>query len=145
LNTFDAALHLGYLCLKILATFGVITVFGSQKEARNIERGFAPEHKSMHFLKEDSDHSEQPSLKHETSPEFEKAIEAKGGFTRLAFDPKVPDKTVCIRAKISLEEQAELLQFLDKNRDVFTWSTSDLIGVSREVIKHKLQVIQMRS
>jgi hypothetical protein len=38
------------------------------------------------------------------------------------------------------EEQAELLQFLDKNSDVFAWSTSDLIGISREVIEHKLQV-----
>jgi hypothetical protein len=47
---------------------------------------------------------------------------------------------VCIKAEISLEEQAELLQFLGKNSDVFAWSTSDLIGVSREVIEHKLQV-----
>jgi hypothetical protein len=36
LNTFEAALHSSYLCLKILATFGVITIFGSQQEARNI-------------------------------------------------------------------------------------------------------------
>jgi hypothetical protein len=27
LNTFEAALHSGYLCPKVLATFGVITVF----------------------------------------------------------------------------------------------------------------------
>jgi hypothetical protein len=32
------------------------------------------------------------------------------------------------------------LQFLDKNNDVFAWSTSELIGVSRQVIEHKLQV-----
>jgi hypothetical protein len=59
-------------------------------------------------------------------------------FTILPLDPRVPDRTVCIRAEIRLEEQAELLQFLDKNNNVFTWSTSDLIGVSREVIEHKL-------
>jgi hypothetical protein len=41
---------------------------------------------------------------------------------------------------MSLEEQAELLQFLNKNINVFAWSTSDLLGVSREVIEHKLQV-----
>jgi hypothetical protein len=33
-----------------------------------------------------------------------------------------------------------LIQFLDKNNDVFAWSTSDLVGVSKEVIKHKLEV-----
>jgi hypothetical protein len=39
---------------------------------------------------------------------------------------------------MSPEEKAELLQFLDKNSDVFAWSTSDLVGVSREVIEHKM-------
>jgi hypothetical protein len=29
LNTFKAVLHSAYLCLKVLATFGVITTFGS--------------------------------------------------------------------------------------------------------------------
>jgi hypothetical protein len=37
-------------------------------------------------------------------------------------------------------KKAKLLQFLDKNSDVFAWSTSNLVGVSREVIEHKLQV-----
>jgi hypothetical protein len=50
LNTFEAALHSLYLCLKISATFGVITIFGSQEEAINIEKGFAPGHKNVHFL-----------------------------------------------------------------------------------------------
>jgi hypothetical protein len=58
----------------------------------------------------------------------------------VALDHGVLDRTVCIRAEMSPEEQAELLQFLDKTNDVFSWSTSDLIGVSREVIEHKLQV-----
>jgi hypothetical protein len=48
--------------------------------------------------------------------------------------------TVCIRVEISPQEQVELLQFLDKNSDIFAWLTSDLIGVSREVIEHKLEV-----
>jgi hypothetical protein len=51
LNTFEAVLHLAYLCLKVLATFGIIIVFGSQQEAGNIERGFALGHKNVHFLR----------------------------------------------------------------------------------------------
>jgi hypothetical protein len=50
LNTFEAALHSAYLCLKVLATFGVINVFDSQQEARNIENGFTLGHKNVHFL-----------------------------------------------------------------------------------------------
>jgi hypothetical protein len=41
---------------------------------------------------------------------------------------------------MSPQEQAKLLQFLNKNSDVFAWSTFDLVGVSREIIEHKLQV-----
>jgi hypothetical protein len=50
LNTFEAALHSAYLCLKVPATFGVITIFGSQQESRNIEKGFTLGHKNVHFL-----------------------------------------------------------------------------------------------
>jgi hypothetical protein len=48
-------------------TFGVITVFDSQKEARNIESGFAPGHKNVHFLREDTNQPEQPPPKQEIS------------------------------------------------------------------------------
>jgi hypothetical protein len=34
----------------------------------------------------------------------------------------------------------ELLAFLDKNSDVFMWSASDLVGVSKDIIEHRLQV-----
>jgi hypothetical protein len=54
LNTLEATLHSRYLYLKVLATFDIKTVFGSQQEARNIERGFTLGHKNMHFLREDT-------------------------------------------------------------------------------------------
>jgi hypothetical protein len=67
MNTFKAILHSTYLCLKVLATFGVITVFGNQKEAKNIECGFTPGHKNVHFLREDTNQPQQPSHKQEIS------------------------------------------------------------------------------
>jgi hypothetical protein len=56
------------------------------------------------------------------------------------LDLRVPGKTVLIAQDLSPEEEAELLSFLDKNSDVFAWATSDLTGLSRSIIKHKLQV-----
>jgi hypothetical protein len=140
LNNFEATLHSGYLCLKVPATFGVITVFVSQMEARNIERGFAPSHKNVYFLREDTEQhqQEQPTSKREMSAKFKKAIEPKGDFKRVALEPRVPDKVVSIGTKMSPQEQAKVLQFLDKNSDVFAWSTFDLVGICREVIKQKL-------
>jgi hypothetical protein len=47
---------------------------------------------------------------------------------------------MCISAETGQQEQAELLAFLDKNSEVFAWSTSDLVGVSRDIIEHRLHV-----
>jgi hypothetical protein len=142
LNTFEAALHSGYLCLKIRATFGVISVFGSQKGAINIEQGFAPGHKNVHFLREESYQYQQSAcpLKSEAPAKFNKAIEADGNFKKVALDPRVSDRAMYLNVETSPEEQAELLAFLDKNSDIFAWSTSDLVGLSRDVIEHRLQV-----
>jgi hypothetical protein len=71
---------------------------------------------------------------------FKKAIEVEGEFTKVPLDPRVLDRTLCMRAEMSPEEQVELLHFLNKNSDSFAWSTSDLIGVNRDLIEHKLQV-----
>jgi hypothetical protein len=60
-------------------------------------------------LREDTYQLQQPSHKQEISTEFKKANEVEGDFTRLALDPRVPDRTVCIGADISPQEQAELL------------------------------------
>jgi hypothetical protein len=50
LNTFEAALHSTYLCLKISSTSGVILVYGNQKDARNIEQNFTPGHRNVNWL-----------------------------------------------------------------------------------------------
>jgi hypothetical protein len=137
LNTFEVALHLGYHCLKIPATFGIISVFGSQKEAGNIEHGFTPGHKNVHFLWEETEQYEQAVYppKQEASTKFKKAIEAKGEFMKVALDPRVPNRAICLGTEMSPQEQAELLEFLDQNSNDFTWSTSNLMGVSREIIE----------
>jgi hypothetical protein len=42
INKFEAAIHDLYLCMKIPGPQGVITVYGNQQTARNIERDFVP-------------------------------------------------------------------------------------------------------
>jgi hypothetical protein len=142
LNTFKAALHSGYLYLKIPATFRVISIFSSQQEDRNIVTGFTPCHKNVHFLREEPEQHSTSIGQHkaEAPTECKKVIEAEGEFKKVPLDQRVPNKTIYIDAETSQQEQAELLAFLDKNSDVFTWSTSDLVGVSRDIIEHRLQV-----
>jgi hypothetical protein len=49
----------------------------------------------------------------------------------------VADKIVMISHDLSPSEEMKLLSFLDKNNDVFTWQTSDLMRVSRSIIEHR--------
>jgi hypothetical protein len=64
--------------------------------------------------------------------EFKKAIETEGDLKKVALDPRVPDRAICLDTEMSPQEQVELLAFLNKNNIVFAWSTSDLMGVSRD-------------
>jgi hypothetical protein len=52
----------------------------------------------------------------------------------------VLDQTVVIGSDLSADEEASLVQFLQKNKDVFAWSAKDLIGVDRSFIEHKLNI-----
>jgi hypothetical protein len=45
-----------------------------------------------------------------------------------------------ISQDLASSKETELLSFLDKNSDVFAWTTSNLTGVTREIIEYKLQV-----
>jgi hypothetical protein len=141
LNTFEAALHSHYLCLKVPATLGVISIHGSQKDARNIEQGFTPGHRNVNCLQDEKVEKCSSIAKYvnEGNPTTKK-IELECQTKRVPLDPRVPNKVVMISRDLTSDEETELLSFLDKNNDVFAWKTSDLTEVSRDIIEHKLQV-----
>jgi hypothetical protein len=139
LNTFEVALHSLYLYLKVPAALGVISIHGSQKEARNIEQGFASGHRNVNCLQNEKAENSSSNTRNEnegssTSWPLEPECDTK----RVPLDRRVPDKAVMISQDLTVDEETELLSFLDKNNDVFTWRTSDLTGVSKDIIEHKL-------
>jgi hypothetical protein len=36
--------------------------------------------------------------------------------------------------------QNDLIQFLTRNIDIFTWSVSDMLGINRDITEHKLYI-----
>jgi len=58
----------------------------------------------------------------------------------VPLENAVPDRKITIRGSLSKEEEAELIETLAKNKDVFAWSVSDLQGVSRYIIQHSLDI-----
>jgi hypothetical protein len=51
----------------------------------------------------------------------------------------MPDRAVTIGARLNPEEEKELIQFLNKNKDVFAWSAKDLQGIDRDIFKPALE------
>lgn len=49
-NAFKAIISHPYLCMRMPAINGVITVFRDQSEARNVEKDSSPGHRNIHVL-----------------------------------------------------------------------------------------------
>jgi hypothetical protein len=97
LNTFKVALHSLYLCLKVPATLGVITIHGSQKDARNMEQGFGPGHRNVNCLQDKKAENGSNTAKRMNEGTFaRKPIEPECETRKFPLDPRVPDKAVMI-------------------------------------------------
>jgi hypothetical protein len=59
---------------------------------------------------------------------------------RVLLDAMVLDQTVVIGSDLSADEEVNLVQLLQKNKDVFAWSAKDLTGVDQSFIEHKLNI-----
>jgi hypothetical protein len=141
LNTFEVALHSLYLCLKIPATQGVFLVHGNQKDARNIEQGFAPDNKNVNCLRHEKIEDNNNIANRQNEGNFgSRLIEPECEIKIVLLDLRAPDKMVTISQDLAPSEEEELLSFLDKNSDVFAWRTSDLTRVRRDIIENKLEV-----
>ena len=51
-----------------------------------------------------------------------------------------PMKTTRVGTTMSVDTKKKLLQFLKENLDIFAWSHEDMLGISPEIIQHKLDV-----
>jgi hypothetical protein len=137
INKFDAVIRQQFLCMKIPAPKGVITVFGDQQEAGNIEKGFMPGQSNVHQLNF-TEENKEPYV--EPKRDKEKIEIAADGETKKVYLDDMPDRAAVIGAHLSPEEEKELVQFLNKNKDVFAWSGKDLQGVDRDIVEHALEI-----
>jgi ribonuclease HI len=138
INKFEAAIHGLYLCMKISGLQGVITVYGNQQTARNIERDFVPEQQNVHCL---MTQREVPEATRPAANKHEKAqLQSNDGTKTVPLDPVTPKQTVIISEDLTSQDEEKLISCLSRNKDVFAWSALDLVGVSRTVIEHGLGI-----
>lgn len=60
----------------------------------------------------------------------------------VEIDPKHPGQTVRIGSHLEEEPIQALVKFLRRNRDVFAWKPSDLLGINPKVAIHSLNIAQ---
>jgi hypothetical protein len=74
----------------------------------------------------------------EAKRDKEKVEIAADGETKKVYLVDMLYRAVVIGAHLSPEEEKELVEFLNKNEDVFAWLEKDLQGVDRDIIEHAL-------
>jgi hypothetical protein len=136
MNKFDVVIRQQFLCMKTPAPKGVITVFGDQQEARNIEKGHTPGQTNVYQLNS-LEEERKPYI--EAKRDKEKIEIAANGETKKVYLDDMPDRAVMIGAHLTPEDENELIKFLNKNKDVFAWSAKDRQGVDRDIIEHTLE------
>jgi hypothetical protein len=138
INKFEAVIHGLYLCMKILGPQGVITVYGNQQTARNIERDFIPGQRNVHCLTTQREVSEATRP---TANEHAKAqLQSNDGTKTVPLDPATPKQIVIISEDLTLQDEEKLISYPSRNKDVFARSALDLVGFSRTVIEHSLGI-----
>ena len=97
--------------------------------------------KNVHAIEAASNEEEQEEAKPPSfeQPHKEGVLPAEHA-KKVPLCKDVPDRTVTIGKGLEKTKEARLIQFLRNNPNVFSWSSSDLRGVSLEVIKHELRV-----
>jgi hypothetical protein len=132
--------------MKIPTAAGVISVYGSQEEARRAERNTSVHNRQVHVIDEDEGSKTVTKVEQKAEAQMRQSMKATEAERMKAVDDTrtvplcadVPSRTVMIGTKVSSEEEDKLLQFLRHNQDVFAWSNLDLMGVHRSVIEHAL-------
>ena len=77
INKFEAVVHLLYLCMKMPASRGVITVRGNQQLAQDIERGVTPGQRNVHALMSEKRSSSKEPKRDKEKLTFEENCEVK--------------------------------------------------------------------
>jgi hypothetical protein len=67
-------------------------------------------------------------------------LQSNDGTKAIPLNSATPKQTVIISEHLTSRDEEKLLSCLSRNKDVFAWSTLDLVGVNRSIIEHSLGI-----
>ncbi|GMH25256.1 hypothetical protein Nepgr_027099 [Nepenthes gracilis] len=128
LTTFEAVTSIPHLKIKFPTPYGVGEVLGDQVTGRTCYRAqIAPSGRTGTVG--ELDH------RHETTLQQAQPSEATD---LVPLWTREPDKCVQIGGSLTGPLRDELITFLRRNADLFAWTLTDMLGISAEVMVHKL-------
>jgi hypothetical protein len=99
--------------MKMPTFHGIITVHRCQKEARNIKKTIYRSQRNINSVD-----TEPPDM-----PKGTASLNDQEDTKMVPLEQAVPDRQVIIGANLSAREEAELINTLAKNKDIFAWTT----------------------
>jgi hypothetical protein len=136
INKFAAVIHQGYLLMKIPTTAGVISVYGSQEEARRAEHNTSIHNRQVHVINEDEGNEAAVAEKQRAEAQMRQSMQGAEAERMKAVDvtktaplcADVPSRTVMIGTEVSTEDEGKLLQFLRNNQDAVRFDGRPPLG-----------------
>jgi len=108
LNKLNAAVHMGYMCMKIPTLHGLITIQRSQKAAGNIEQAIYKSLRNVNSVDSAQDEAPQPPQMPKGKTDLVDQEETKC----IPLEDAVLDKKITIAVTVSKEEELQLLSAL---------------------------------
>ncbi|GJW52500.1 hypothetical protein Tco_0096585 [Tanacetum coccineum] len=75
-----------------------------------------------------------------SSKEILKEAEVRHEKFKVALHPNFPDQEVAIGGTLSAKERTKLCSLLKENLDILAWKPSDMTGVPRSIVEHRLNI-----
>ncbi|XP_057725573.1 uncharacterized protein LOC130941176 [Arachis stenosperma] len=141
LNRFTAIVSTVHLCVKFPVQDNLIaTIHGDLQEARHCYNTSLKPIKRGCERRINSITSEQPTLA-ELDPraDFQDRPLPNEELTKIMLTDD-PTKHTFIGTSVKDKEREKLIQFLQKNADLFAWTSGDMPGIDPSIITHKLAI-----
>jgi hypothetical protein len=132
LNIFEAAIHSAYPCLKVPAPLGALSVYGSQKDARDIEQIFSPGHRSVNCMQVDEaeGHHDTSTANSEAYIASKLTREQKRDNNTIPLSARTSHRTTMIPQSPPRKEGTKQLPSTEMMNEAFTWHAFDPTTVS---------------
>ncbi|GKV48647.1 hypothetical protein SLEP1_g55446 [Rubroshorea leprosula] len=150
LTKIRAVVSPSHLCMKFLTPTGVATLRGNQEVARHCYMtSVSRPRRDQQVANPEPTQSEVPATQQVVGVKLlDNRLEDEARATpaeeveKVQLDDRDPTKKTQIGTKLSSKERAELIDFLKSNKDVFAWTSADMLGIPTSVAVHKLETIK---